>query len=129
MHPTTTNAAPGGGEVREVARLGVLLAILTAVSSAQCAPEWTAGFSQRGLSGGVSALQVCDLGDGPHLYASGGMIRDHNQLTNHIVKWNGSYWEPLGAGIEGGYALAAANLGGAGTVCGPASSEASLGPR
>jgi hypothetical protein len=103
---------------RGMITLHVFPFILIAASGlAQCTFDWSPAFSQRGLSGNVNALHVCDLGNGPELYAGGDMQREHNQAVNHIVKWNGNHWEPLGSGVDGGVgSLTSASIGGAPTA-------------
>jgi trimeric autotransporter adhesin len=86
--------------------------LLSATASSQCNQEWTPGFGERGLGGGLKALHVCDLGNGPHLYAGGNFGRVNNTLLNNISRWNGSTWEAVGLGFDAGvHALAAADLG------------------
>lgn len=49
----------------------------------------------------VLDLQIADLGDGEHLYAGGRFLEIGGVDANHIAKWNGTTWEPLGSGIAG----------------------------
>ena len=76
-----------------------LLAVLPA--GAQCPTDWTPGFEMRGLSGSVAALEVCDFGNGPTLYAGGGIGAGSGQLLNSVATWNGSLWQSVGLGTNG----------------------------
>jgi len=49
----------------------------------------------------LKAFHVFDDGDGPALYAGGRFITLGGVTVNHIAKWNGSSWEPLGTGLSG----------------------------
>jgi hypothetical protein len=90
----------------------VVAALASTPVRSQCSFDWAAGFGQRGLSSGVAALHVCDLGDGPRLYAGGGFIRQNGQWVNHVAKWTGSAWAPLGLGMNADVrTFASASLG------------------
>jgi hypothetical protein len=49
----------------------------------------------------VYALAVFDDGTGPALYAGGNFTVAGSTPVNHIAKWNGSTWAPLGNGTDG----------------------------
>ena len=57
-----------------------------------------------GMSGGpatfVQALTVFDDGSGPGLYAGGGFTTAGGVTTNHVAKWDGMNWSPLGSGMD-----------------------------
>jgi hypothetical protein len=59
-----------------------------------------------GLFGGpnpsVSALAIFDDGSGPALYAGGAFDSTAGTYVQHIAKWNGTTWMPVGNGV--GYA-------------------------
>jgi len=48
----------------------------------------------------INTLDVLDDGAGPALYAGGGFINSEGQPVNHIAKWDGQTWTPLGAGTS-----------------------------
>lgn len=50
----------------------------------------------------VTALTVFDNGAGPALYAGGEFVSAGGSPANGIVKWNGTAWSALDAGITGG---------------------------
>lgn len=50
--------------------------------------------------GPVWALAVFDDGTGPALYAAGGFTVINGVSANHIARWNGSTWSPIGTGIN-----------------------------
>jgi hypothetical protein len=58
-----------------------------------------------GISGGgiwfaqVDALIVFDDGSGPALYAGGAFTTAGGVSANHIAKWDGTAWSPLGTGM------------------------------
>ncbi len=59
--------------------------------------------SGSALTGDVSAVAVMANGD---LIAGGSFTNSGFASVSYIARWNGSYWEPLGAGVTGGvYAL------------------------
>ena len=59
-----------------------------------------------GMSGGwnlyVAALAVFDDGNGPALYAGGNFGSAGGVCVNHIAKWDGTSWSPLGSGMAEG---------------------------
>lgn len=54
------------------------------------------GFSPSG----PNALVVFDDGSGPALYAGGSFTTVGGVSVNHIAKWDGSTWSPLGSGVN-----------------------------
>jgi hypothetical protein len=70
----------------------------------ECEPAWVQTFGgQQGTNGGVRALTVFDdgSGDGPALYVGGAFTTAGGIETNHIAKWDGTFWSPLGTGMNG----------------------------
>jgi hypothetical protein len=59
-----------------------------------------------GVSGGIFpvvwALTWFDDGTGPALYAGGEFTMAGDVAANHIAKWDGTQWSPLGNGVGGG---------------------------
>jgi len=58
-----------------------------------------------GVSGGwtpvrIAAMTVFDDGTGPALYVGGWFTAAGGQDVNHIAKWNGQNWSPLGEGTD-----------------------------
>lgn len=62
-----------------------------------------------GVAGsGVDALTVFDDGAGPALYACGALTGAGAVAASNIIRWDGSIWLPLGAGLDGpAHAMAA----------------------
>ena len=56
--------------------------------------------NQNGTNSAVGALSVFDDGSGPALYAGGAFTQAGGAGANHIAKWNGSEWAPLGVGVN-----------------------------
>lgn len=68
------------------------------------------GAGWHGVGGGVNnpttfytvtSMVVHDDGSGPALYLSGGFTSAGGQPFNHIVRWNGTNWSAVGAGLDG----------------------------
>ena len=60
-----------------------------------------------GLGTGVStsparAIVSHDDGSGPAIYVGGTMRADRGAPDDHIARWDGSRWVPVGAGLDGG---------------------------
>ena len=53
------------------------------------------------ISGTVNALAVHDDGTGPALYAGGVFWAAGNTVLNHVARWTGTNWQPLGEGTNG----------------------------
>jgi hypothetical protein len=49
------------------------------------------------------ALAVFDDGRGPALYVGGWFTHADGVPAANIARWDGATWEPLGAGVDGGY--------------------------
>lgn len=76
---------------------------------------WTplgAGLLGSGRPGIVNALAVYDDGGGPDLYAAGDFVLAGGVSANHIARWDGSTWSPLGVGLsEPAFSLAVFDAG------------------
>ncbi|MBK7643293.1 MAG: hypothetical protein IPJ19_09610 [Planctomycetes bacterium] len=62
------------------------------------------GWSSLGtpiVGGNVRALAVFDDGTGPALFVAGGFTSIGGVAANHIAKWDGANWSPLGSGTVG----------------------------
>jgi hypothetical protein len=65
------------------------------------------GSSWSALGGGITtgalvyALTVFDDGGGPALYAGGAFTGAGGVSANHVARWDGSSWSPLGSGVSG----------------------------
>ncbi len=73
------------------------IALLAGTASAQCGFQWHSGFAARGPLGEVRALARMPNGD---LVAGGDFVFADRSRTNHIARWNGTEWLPLGAGFD-----------------------------
>jgi hypothetical protein len=62
--------------------------------------NWTAYGNGLGLSDRIHAFETYDDGSGPSLYASGMFDNAGPRVVNHIARWTGTSWEPLGAGLS-----------------------------
>ncbi|MBK7403744.1 MAG: hypothetical protein IPJ41_03685 [Phycisphaerales bacterium] len=49
----------------------------------------------------IRSLAVADLGEGPRLFAGGFVETSGPTTVKNIAMWNGTAWEPLGAGVGG----------------------------
>ena len=75
-----------------------------AASPSQCDPGWQPGAPVNGIDGNVSAIAVDGSGN---VYAGGSFSVAGSIFVNHIAKWDGTSWSPLGAGVNGSvYAIA-----------------------
>jgi hypothetical protein len=81
-------------------QLVVVASVLAARSDAQC-PNWVTGFGLPGLEGSVFAFTEFDDGSGPALYAGGSFLQGGGKILEHIGKWDGTTWTPLGEGVGG----------------------------
>jgi hypothetical protein len=81
----------------------VLLALaLSREAIGQCgALDPNFGRGTSALDDSVDALLQWDDGTGPALYAGGMFTHAGLTAANHIAKWNGTSWEPLGQGLTG----------------------------
>jgi hypothetical protein len=84
----------------DLAILPALAGALTAAPAAAqaCHEGWVPAASTG--SGGVWGATVFDDGSGPTMYAVGDFV---SAQGNHVSRWNGSGWEPLGAGLQMGF--------------------------
>lgn len=67
------------------------------------------GFAWSPLAGGlddwVRGMAVFDAGQGPELYVCGDFVFAYNPArvtVNHVARWNGQRWSPVGGGIQVG---------------------------
>lgn len=75
---------------------------LSALTLTQAAPQWQPTFvGGERLDGAVYELLRDDSGAGPLLYAGGAFTAAGGRECNHIARWNGSSWRPLGRGTDG----------------------------
>ncbi len=65
---------------------------------------WDRAFGAAGLNGDVRALYV----SGDHLYAGGDFTTAGGVTVNHIARWDGTSWSPLGDGLSEGGGLVSA---------------------
>ncbi len=64
--------------------------------------QWSpVGGGVTGLSAAVHALCVFDDGNGEALYIGGHFTFAGGMRANHIAKWDGRQWSPLGEGVSG----------------------------
>ena len=70
-------------------------------AAADCSYNWELGGGFLGLNGTPRAMIVWDDGTGPALYVGGALSDAGNTAVQNIVKWDGSSWSPLGAGVDG----------------------------
>jgi hypothetical protein len=88
------------------------LAVLGATAAAQpCTPHWE---TPAEVNNNVYAFCTFDDGTGPALYMCGQFRTVNGAVMNHVSKWDGQAWSPLGNGIpcaDGVNALAAYNDG------------------
>ena len=85
----------------------VLLALVgAAIQSQRTAPDlsadayWTEGFHLPGVNGPVHALA---FGPDGSLYAGGEFTIAGGVTANHIARWDGVQWHPLGSGVAAEY--------------------------
>ncbi|HYF14522.1 MAG TPA: hypothetical protein VD971_05545 [Phycisphaerales bacterium] len=94
------------GIVRTLLLLGAaLLPLLPTPAAAQCELRVSGGESAPGVAGGVNVMVPWDRdGNGPEplkVYAAGFFGSIGDLQVNNIAAWNGTAWEPLGAGVNG----------------------------
>ncbi|MBI5361679.1 MAG: hypothetical protein HZA53_00780 [Planctomycetes bacterium] len=67
--------------------------------------RWTGGAwtpMGSGLAGGeVLAFANYDAGVGPELIAAGRFTQSGGTTLNHVARWDGAQWRPLGSGCDG----------------------------
>ncbi len=84
----------------------VRVAPLALIEEATCLASWLPTFGgQPGTDHIVESLAVYDDGSGPALYVGGWFTTAGGVVVNHIAKWNGSNWAPLGSGLSGSIGL------------------------
>jgi len=70
---------------------------------AQCEPRWSNQFVPSWPAGDVlAAVNYDDDGDGPRgesVILAGRFLAAGGVSARHVVKWDGTWWSPLGAGI------------------------------
>jgi hypothetical protein len=64
--------------------------------------SWAALGTGVGGTSGVRALKVFDDGSGDELFVGGFFMGAGGVAANHIAKWNGATWTPLGSGMNFG---------------------------
>jgi hypothetical protein len=63
--------------------------------------SWSAlGLQPSGLNDEPYAFTFFDDGTGSELYAGGAFTRAGGRDADHIARWNGTRWLPLGAGVD-----------------------------
>jgi hypothetical protein len=77
----------------------VSLGIAAGRAHAQC-PSWRTGFGLPGTDHQVKALTLFDDGSGAALYAAGSFLEGKGEILDHVAKWNGTGWSPLGSGSD-----------------------------
>ncbi|MFN0244880.1 MAG: hypothetical protein ACKVWV_18510 [Planctomycetota bacterium] len=61
--------------------------------------QWSQVGSTLGLRHAVRSFAEFDDGTGPALYVGGGFADAAGTPVNHIAKWTGTQWSPLGTGL------------------------------
>lgn len=89
------------------------LASATVVCPGQCAPQWQPAVG-GGTNATVYAITYAANGD---IVAGGGFVVAGGNSANHIARWNGSSWLPLGSGVDN-FVSAVAELPGGDIVAG-----------
>ncbi len=96
------------------AALAALIGLAVGQAHAQCPFDWVAGFGSaaNGMNDAPLSWAVYDDdGPGPHppaLYVGGWFSTAGGVTVNHIAKWTGTGWAPLGVGINGANVVAIA---------------------
>lgn len=66
-----------------------------------CSPAWDPDFGVTEiLDGNVLALALFDDGNGQALYAGGSFTTAADTTVNHVARWDGAAWQPLGVGTD-----------------------------
>lgn len=87
--------------------LNGLLLLLTLMASAVAhgknpnQPRWEQTVGQPGLSHSVRSVVAFDDGAESALYAGGWFFNAGGKKAQHIAKWDGNAWWPLGSGMNG----------------------------
>jgi trimeric autotransporter adhesin len=94
-------ALHSSGATRRVGLGIALLAILTSLAAARADDDpdadWLPGFQAPGSDGAVQA--VCEYQG--NLVVGGTFHTIGTQAIDHIARWDGTAWRPLGAGVNG----------------------------
>jgi trimeric autotransporter adhesin len=87
---------------RAITLAAAILGASGLAAAGDCDPHWDSAIGQSGMNGNVYVLTVFDdgLGSGPALYAGGQFTTAGGQTVNHIAKWDGLQWLPLGSGMS-----------------------------
>src|SRR5262245_47135843 len=83
---------------------GLLMLAASRAQSGDCTPGWQPTFGEiPGIAGTVYASAVFDdgLGGGAALYIAGNFAIAGGVQANHIARFDGNGWSPLGIGIDG----------------------------
>jgi hypothetical protein len=81
----------------------VVLALASHADAQPCEPQWTATFGEDpGVTDQIHALISFDdgSGSGPALFVGGSFLSAGGVVANHIAKWDGKTWSPLGMGTN-----------------------------
>ena len=79
----------------------LLILALTGTARAQSCPTWDPLFGPPGIGGAVHAQAVWNDGTGDALYVAGDFAKIDGVAFNHIARWDGTSFQPLGAGLDG----------------------------
>jgi hypothetical protein len=102
----TAVADQNGGSLRVSTSIGLSpsstpVEPLVLAPGTSCQPRWLPTFgSSPELDGLVRAQAIFDDGSGPALYAGGDFTTAGGVTVNHVAKWDGSRWAPLGSGVN-----------------------------
>ncbi|HEV8113871.1 MAG TPA: hypothetical protein VGR31_13935 [Planctomycetota bacterium] len=86
--------------VRACAALVVFAQLSATRGLAQC-DEWKSGFELSGVDGEVRSIVDFDDGAGPALYIGGTFTIAGGVSAQHVARWDGTAWSPLGSGLLG----------------------------
>jgi hypothetical protein len=87
--------------IRRPSSLASLLALILGLSLSSPAHAglggfWWTGFGPEGIDGRIHAIAI----DNGSIVAAGEFTRIGHVPANHVARWNGASWEPLGPGID-----------------------------
>ncbi len=74
--------------------------VLVWPAQAECEPGWLGESEITGVSSTVAALAKWDDGSGLALYAGGAFETAGGVDVQHVAKWDGTTWSPLGPGFN-----------------------------
>ena len=63
-------------------------------------PVWASDFARPDMDSSVLAMASFDDGSGPKLYAAGEFTLAGGVSAQHVARWNGARWSPLGSGLD-----------------------------